>query len=230
VRTAVRTPCREEDYEGEVQPEPDRASPDHGEWAYGVGKRAAEDVLVRAGAEFRFPATRLRIPMVNGERDYHRRIERYVWRFLDGGGVIVPDGGTHRVRHVYGRDVVKATLDVLGRTETFGRVYNLCQDETPTLAELLTLLARLLGAPARLVPVRTQDLVAAGLDPVVLSPFSARWMSFLDASRAARELGFRPTPLERALDSIVTSLLAHPPEDRPVGYAARPKERELIGP
>ena len=41
-----------------------------------------------------FPATRLRIPMVNGQRDYYRRIESYLWRLLDGSPILLPDGGT----------------------------------------------------------------------------------------------------------------------------------------
>jgi nucleoside-diphosphate-sugar epimerase len=228
VRAGAPSPSREEDYEGPLMPEPEPRSPDHEEWAYGMGKRAAEDVLASAWDAARFPATRLRLPMVSGERDYHRRIEAYVWRLMDGGGVIVPDGGDRRLRHLYGRDVVRTILSMLGCPATFGRAYNLCQEETPTLHALLTLLARLLDAPARLVPVTTDRLVAAGLDPVALSPFSGRWMSFLDATRAKAEIGFRPTPVERYLETIVTCLLAHPPGDRPTGLAQRARERELI--
>ena len=45
------------------------------DWTYGVEKRRAEDVLVDAWDSTGFPSTRLRIPMVNGERDHYRRIE-----------------------------------------------------------------------------------------------------------------------------------------------------------
>ena len=44
---------------------------------------------------------------MNGERDASGRLESYLWRLLDGGPVILPDGGTHRVRHVYGLDVAR---------------------------------------------------------------------------------------------------------------------------
>jgi nucleoside-diphosphate-sugar epimerase len=219
--------ARETDYEGRVVPEPPAGHPDHEDWAYGVGKRASEDVLAEAFARTRFPSTRLRLPMVCGERDHKRRWEGYLWRLLDGGPVLVPDGGHHRLRHVYSRDVAAAIAGFLGQPKTFGQAYNLCQQETPTLAEVLEAAARLLGAPSRLQPIPRAAVEAAGLDPVRVSPFSGRWMSFLDPARARAELGFAATPLATALPSIVASFLAHPPADRPEAYAGREREIAL---
>jgi len=164
---------------------------------------------------------------VNGERDYHRRMEGYLRRMLDGGPVLLPDGGEHLVRHVYSRDVARAIADLLGCADTFGRAYNLCQEETPTLASLLERVAGLLGAEPRLVALPRAELEAAGLDPVRVSPFSGRWMSLLDPGRARRELGFAPTPLPAYLGAIVAAFLAHPPATAPEGYATRAREREL---
>jgi nucleoside-diphosphate-sugar epimerase len=226
VRAGCRRPAREEDYDGEVMPEPVSAY-DKGQWDYGVKKRALEDALAAAWSESRFPSTRLRIPMVSGERDHFRRTERYLWRMLDGGPLLMPDGGDRVARHVYSGSVVRAVLALLGRADTFGQAYNLAQEETPTLRELLTLLAERLGAPARLVDVPAERLRAAGLDPLLLSPFSGTWMSFLDPARAKAELDFRHEPLGSYLDKIVTSFLAHPPADPPPGYESRTAERQL---
>jgi len=165
--------------------------------------------------------------MVNGERDHFRRLEGYLWRMLDGGPVLLPDGGAHRVRHVYSRDVARAVALLIGRPETFGQAYNLCQEETPTLAEMLEMVADLLGAPPRLQPIARAALEGAGLDPVQVSPFSGRWMSFLDPALARRELAFAPTPLRACLGAIVASFLAHPPATPPEGYASRDRERAL---
>jgi nucleoside-diphosphate-sugar epimerase len=220
-------PAREEDYEGALMAEPPSDHPDHEQWAYGAGKRAAEDALAAAFARERFPSTRLRIPMVNGERDYHRRMEGYLFRLLDGGPVLLPDGGAHRTRHVYSRDVARAITDLLGRPDTFGRAYNLCQEETPTLVALLQTVAGLLGAAPRLVAVPRAEIEAAGLDPVGVSPFSGLWMSFLDPARARQELGFRPTPVPESLAAIVAAFLAHPPSAPPEGYATRAGELGL---
>lgn len=209
--------ARETDYDGPLMPEPADAG-EREEWAYGMGKRGAEDALAEAWAKARFPSTRLRIPMVNGERDYHRRIEGYLFRLLDGEPLLLPDGGRTPTRHVYGGAVARAAARILGNAATFGQAYNLAQDETPTLAEILALLAEILGAPARFVEVPAARIAAAGLDVVRVSPFSGRWMSFLDPSRAKAELGFRHEPLRHYLEKIVASFLAHPPADPPESY------------
>jgi nucleoside-diphosphate-sugar epimerase len=228
VRESCPRPARESDYDGPVTPEP--ADPfDKGQWDYGVKKRALEDALAEAWGRSRFPATRLRIPMVNGERDHFRRLERYLWRMLDGGPVLLPDGGGRVTRHVYSGSVVKAILGLLGRAEAHGQAYNLAQDETPTLRELLALVAERLGAPARLVDVPAARVRAAGLDPLVLSPFSGRWMSLLDPTRAKVEIGFRHEPLGSYLDKVVTTFLAHPRSDPPPGYEHRTAESRLAG-
>lgn len=223
VRESAPRPAREADYVGPLLPEP-RDPAEHREWDYGMGKRAVEDTLAEYWGAMRFPSTRLRIPMVNGERDHYRRLEGYIWRLLDGGPVLLPDGGDRPTRHVYCGSVARAILGMLGSEKTFGEAYNVAQDETPTLGELLTLLAERLGAPARLVPVPAAAIREAGLEPVRISPFSGRWMSFLDPSRARAELGFRHEPLGAYLDKIVTTFLANPPGEPPPNYATRAAE------
>jgi nucleoside-diphosphate-sugar epimerase len=193
-----------------------------------MGKRAAEDALQEAWAGSRFPGTALRLPVVNGERDHTRRLESYLWRLLDGQPLLLPDGGGERLRHVYAGDVVGVLTAILGRADTFGRAFNVCQEEAPTLRELVELLAGLLGrARPDLVDVSAARLEEDGLSVRGVSPFSSRWISHLDASLARAELGFRPTPLAQALASIVASFLAHLPERPPENYAAREREVAL---
>jgi nucleoside-diphosphate-sugar epimerase len=218
-------PSREEDADGETMPRP-AADPDLGEWAYGMGKRACEEVLAEAFERLRFPATRVRIPMVNGERDPFRRFDAYLWRLLDGGPLLLPGDARH-TRHVYGAEVARFVAAILGRPATYGRAFNLAQEETPTLRELVAALAALTGSRSELLPVADDALAAAGLDAAALSPFSTRWMSFIDPSRARDELGFRHLPLDAYLGRIVASLLAHPPASPPVSYAQRDREIAL---
>jgi nucleoside-diphosphate-sugar epimerase len=226
VRDPRPAPARESDYDGPLMAAPP-AEKEKQEWDYGMGKRAAEDVLAAAWAERRFPSTRLRLPMVNGERDYYRRLEGYLWRLLDGGPLILPDGGIRPTRHVYGAAVARAIASLLGRVDTFGEAYNLAQDETPTAREILTLTAELLGTSPRFVTVPARDMLTAGLDVVAVSPFSGRWMSFLDPARARAELGFRHEPLREYLGRIVAAFLAHPPAAPPPALARRGEERAL---
>jgi hypothetical protein len=90
------------------------------------------------------------------------------------------------------------------------------------------MVAGLIGAAPRLVAVPRAELEAAGLDPVGVSPFSGRWMSFLDPGRARRELGFAPTPVSTYMAAIVAAFLAHPPEAPPESYATRARELDLV--
>jgi nucleoside-diphosphate-sugar epimerase len=224
VREGCPRPSREEDYEGRVMARP--SDPDElPQWEYGAGKRDCEDALVRARG---FPSTRIRIPVVNGEGDSSGRLDGYLWRLLDGGPVILPDGGEHRVRHVYGVDVARALVALAGDARTHGKAYNLANDETPTLLELVALLARELGAPSpRTLAVPSSELRARGLVPRRISAFSSPWQSFLDPSRARSELGFVATALGHQARSIVASFLAHAPHP-PEEYAVdRPKELEV---
>lgn len=226
VRDERHWPASESDYDGPRMPRP--VDPhDLRDWEYGIFKRDGEDVLSSAWREQGFPSTRIRIPMVNGERDHYRRIESYLWRLLDEGSVLLPDGGGNLCRHVYGMDVARTIAGLLGNRATFGEAYNLSQEEQPTLAELLTHLAGLLGAPAQLLPVSSAAIAAAGLRPVQVSPFSDSWMSRLDPSKARRELGFVHTPLATYLHSVVAHFLARPPEDRPANYQHRETELRL---
>jgi nucleoside-diphosphate-sugar epimerase len=208
VRDRVPPACREEDYEGALMPRPTDAH-ELVEWEYGVKKRTCEDVLAEAWAKKKFPATRLRIPMVNGEDDFHGRIQKYLARLARGESIVLPDGGQTPMRHVYADDVARAIVSLLGDDTTFGQAFNLAQDETPTLAELVELLAERLGAPARTVPISSSELSARGVDVERLSPFSTRWMSFLETSEAKRELGWTPTPLREQMGRIVAAWMAY---------------------
>ena len=226
VRENCPRPARESDYAGAVMPEPSNPD-DREEWLYGVRKRETEDILAEAWNSSHFPATRLRIPMVNGERDYFRRMESYLWRILDGGPILLPKEDSRPTRHVYGFAVARAIADILGKEKTFGEAYNLCQDETPTVAQLVMLLARLVGAPARIRLIPSRILSEAGLEPSKISPFNTPWMSFIDPAKAKTELNFRNEPLEIYLDKIVTSFLNHPPAAPPENYSFRSRELTL---
>jgi nucleoside-diphosphate-sugar epimerase len=228
VREGCPVPAREADYDGPLMPKP--ADPrDHWDWEYGVGKRACEDALQAAWESKRFPGTRVRIPIVNGERDPTRRLEGYLWRLLDGGPVLLPDGGAALLRHVYAGDVVRFLLRILGDASTRGQAYNVCQDEMLPLRELIGLLAESMDARPRLVDVPSAAIEAAGLELRAVSPFTTRWTSRLDPTRAREELGFRPRPLREALDVIVRAFLAHLPEAPPDGYAGRAAEIRIAG-
>ncbi len=225
VREDCPLPASESDFDGSVMGRPDESEARE-EWTYGVLKRGCEEVLARSSD---FPSTRVRIPMVNGERDYYRRLESYLWRMLDGGPLLVPDGGTEVCRHVYGLDVADALASMLGRSHLFGRAFNVAQWEAPRLSDLLALLAEALGAPCRLVSLPAASISSAGLRMTEVSPYSTRWMSYIDPSLARNELGFRSTNLPEVLARVVGAFLTAPPSAPPPGYEQRALERTLAG-
>jgi len=222
VREGCPKPARETDYDGPVMARPTDDT-DGPQWDYGYGKRQCEDVV----SADKVRATRVRIPVVNGPKDNQRRMESYLWRLVDGAEVLLPDGGETPMRHVYSEDVARAVAAMLGDERTYGQAYNLVQDETPTLRELLEGMAERVGAKPTLVGVTTEQVMAAGLVMREVAPCAERGMCFMDGAKAKAELGFQPTPLWQYVDRVVAAFLAHPADDRPEGYEHRTREAEL---
>jgi nucleoside-diphosphate-sugar epimerase len=226
VRLGVKRPYKEEDYPGPVMAEPAKSDESTYEnWLYGFDKRAAEDVLARAWTGQKFPYTSLRLPMVNSERDHYDRIYGYFLRLQDGGPILVPEGDGLPVRHVYGEDVVQAILCLAGSDLGKGRAYNIGQDETFSLEEVLKMLAELMHRPLRLVQMAREELQSHGLLPYC-SPFSGQWMSSLDNTRSKEELGMRYTPMRVYLEKLVSHFQSA--RKRKIeGYSQRARELEL---
>ena len=220
VRTPpVPEPAVEEAYDGAVIAPPGEDDPEYGSWLYGVEKRECEDLLRDARD---FPATVLRLPMVQGERDHFRRTHAYVARLLDGGPILVPDAPNRLLRHVYYADVVRAIRDLLESGTGKGRVYNLSQDEAITLQEFLAILGGALGVEPRCVVAPRARLEREGLLPDC-SPFSGRSMSIIDNSRAKRELGCGFTGPAEYLPTVARRCLETAPDEVP-GYSQRVRE------
>lgn len=223
VREGCPRPSRELDYAGPVMAAPPTPA-DHEDWAYGIGKRGAEDVLAAAA---HLPSSRLRIPMVNGELEHKRRLEAYVWRLLDGGPLAIARGDAI-ARHVYSGAVIDCLLRLVDVPPPAGHAFNLAQAEQPTVRELVERIAHRVGARPELVDVPPDALEAAGLSVRAASPFSSRWMSLIDPGRAIAELGFTHPPLATYLDSILASLFAAWPTTPPPGYDQRADELAFL--
>lgn len=228
IRKGITRPFKEEDYEGELEPRPEPNTYDYEEWLYGYEKRTAEDALAQAYRRDGFPYTALRLPMVNGERDTFKRLYGYILRIKDGGPILIPDEPNYPVRNVYSGDVVHAISQILSTGNGKGRAYNISQDETIPLVELLNMLGEFLGREPRIQLAKRSLLRANGLLPDC-SPFSDKWMSELDNSRSKAELGMTYTPLEEYLSRIVQHYAEHPPE-KPSSYRRRRSEKNLILP
>lgn len=225
VREGAERPYSEADYDGRLQPAPKPNTFAYEEWRYGMGKREAEDVLFNAHAESGFPATTLRLPMVNSERDGFNRLYAYVLRLRDGGPILVPETPSYPLRHVYGKDVVSAIEKLIALETGIGKSYNISQDETVSLDEFLDLLGDIMGVTPHPVRIKRSRLEADGFVPDC-SPFSERWMSELTNDLSKAELGMNYTPLREYLSKLVAVYdEAKPPA--PTSYKRRPAELRL---
>ena len=221
VRQNYQPNAREDFYDGPLIPPP-ADERNLAEWQYGAEKRAAEDVVLGSG----IPSTRLRIPMVHGLGDYYRRIESVLCRLLDGGPLLVPNAN-HLARHVYAPAVARVLQQVLGDPRCFGKAWNVCQDETPTVLELVQRIASCLGVVPMVLQPTSEQLLKHGLHPVDVCPFSGTWMSCLDPSAVKRDLGLVHEPLSEYLPGIVHGLLQKWPSAPPESLKHRATELQI---
>jgi len=204
--------------------EPKRGSRDHGQWRYGVGKRRAERTLLSLRTTHGVRATILRLPILQGRDDGSRRLWAYLERMLDGGPLVLPDGGASLTRFLWAGDVGRFVVQLAAATPR-SAVYNLAQPDAMPLRDYLEHVARAAGVSPRFVAATWDECRAAGLDRT-FSPFAGRWRSVLDPARAATECGFVGARTEEYLPDVVRWHLEHRPESHE-GYALRARELEL---
>jgi nucleoside-diphosphate-sugar epimerase len=226
VTSSRRMPYREEEASMPLVPEPDRAGPDHAQWTYGVGKRRAERALLALRSMHGVRCTILRLPVLIGAHDRSLRLWAYLERLLDGGPILLPEGGAQHVRFLDPGDVGRVLLGWMGGSWPPQVAYNLAQHEVVTLREALETVARAAERPLRAVDASWEEIDGAGLTRA-FSPFAGSWVSVLDPERAVRDFGFEATPMADYLPAAVRWHLEHRPARSHLGYAARAREIEI---
>ncbi len=217
-------PSREEDFFQELIPCPPG---EESAYSYGVEKRKIEKFLEDRFFSSGFPSVRLRCPVIHGPRDYTLRLYSYLLRISDGNPVILPEGGDIIIRHIFVQDVVRAIETILLREGFSGKVYNLAQSEILPLSEFLGKIAGILGVTVKFCFLPGDQLIRSGIS-MEISPFSNRWVSYMDPSLAVDELEFRSTPLEHWLPLVIEyfqNLYQGPP---PENFRSRPTEIDLL--
>ncbi|MBI1798748.1 MAG: NAD-dependent epimerase/dehydratase family protein [Candidatus Eisenbacteria bacterium] len=226
VTEAPRTPHREEDSDGPLIAEPPAETHDHAQWSYGLGKRRAERAALTLRESHGVRAVVLRLPVIHGEDDPRLRLWAYLERMLDGGPLLLPDGGERLVRYLYAGDVAGALLRLIDEGSPRGTVYNLAQPEVLTFREFLDQTAPAAGCAPRFVSAPSEELEREGLDPA-FSPLAGRWTSVLDPSLAIADMGFSATRLADWLPGVVRAHLERRPARSHAGYAQRAREIEV---
>ncbi len=219
-------PYVEDDDALPLRAEPAAGSADHPQWRYGAGKRRAEAALRARGEALGIATTALRLPIVQGEDDRSLRLWAYLERMLDGGPIVLPDGGERPARFLDVADLAPVVARIAAGPAPRRFAYNLAQPDTPTLREFLDRVARAAGVETRFVAASWERCGAAGL-PDGFLPYAGRWASQLDPARAVAELGFSGTPSDTYVPRIVRWTLAHRPAASDEGYAHRAREVEL---
>jgi nucleoside-diphosphate-sugar epimerase len=219
-------PFLEESAEGPLGEAPAEDGPYYPGWVYGTGKRRAEHTLLALRATHGMRALALRLPIVQGEEDVSLRLWGYLERMLDGGPIVLPDGGRRPTRHLDVRDVARTLVRLAESAPPRQAVYNLAQPDLVPLRDLLARVAEAAGVTPRFVEASWDECREAGLDGD-FSPYAGRWSSVLDPSRAAAEWGFLGTRSDQYLPRVVRWHLDHRPPLSHAGYAQRDREREL---
>lgn len=216
-------PHAEADDRHPLMPEPAANSPDHGQWRYGAGKRRAEQALRTVPG---LDIVALRLPTVQGEGDASLRLWAYLERMLDGGPLLLPEGGRRPVRFFYAGDLAAALEQIGAATSLAHDAYNLASPDILPLRTFLERVAALARLEPRFIDVSWEDYRAAGLDPGFL-PYAGHWASVLDPARAAAELGIVGSRSEDYLPRVVGWHMEHRPQASHEGYAQRAGERAL---
>jgi len=217
-------PLKEEDFDRELYPKPQA----HDEWwIYGYNKRKCEDVLQQAFKKHRFPVTMFRPPIIIGERDYTLRAYSYFIRIMDGEPLILPDGGLNVSTHVYQDDIVRTLSLNLMNPVSYGKAYNLAQEEYLSLRNFVLKSAEILNRKIEIVDIPSKILEKTSFG-VAFSPFSSRRPFILDVQKAKKELHFSSTPFmtwaEKTINWFFKEYEGEPPEN----YSLREKEIDFV--
>jgi len=172
------------------------------EYAYGVNKRECEEELQTCSPDV-FHVTVLRPPFIIGESD-HALLPSYVCRLLDGGPMILPDGGLNSLTLAYAPDVADAIASCLANQDTYGQALNLGNDEVVNVRELMLAIAEHLEVERRVIDIPSwflQERIDASAFPC-----SNSFNIILSTTYAKRLIKFRSTTLDDALRRSVKAV------------------------
>lgn len=194
--------------------------------AYGAGKAAGEDVVVRA---FEDKALVVRPGLIVGPHDPTDRFAYWPRRIARGGRVLAPGGPGHPAQFIDVRDL--ASWIIAASEAGIGGTFNATGHPT-TLGALLEACQRVVSASSEFVWVKDDDLMAAGVNPWMGVPLWIRvpgWEAHarVDIERAlAAGLVFRPID-ETIRDTLAWDLARGGPSQGAEGLT-REREEELL--
>ncbi len=185
-----------------------------GDWTHSYEKILVEHVLLGNPA---LPGTILRLPAVYGPGDPHRRLRPYVKRMLDGRRRILVDArlAAWRWSHGYVENVAHAIALAVTSEHAVGRVYNVAEAGTPTMAERIRGIGRLLAWDGEVIA-----MPAAQLPPHLHSALAMTQDLIMNTDRIRRDLGYHErVDMDRGLEHTIAWERDQPPAPDDPGAA-----------
>jgi nucleoside-diphosphate-sugar epimerase len=167
---------------------------DQNHWMARYDKILVERILLN---QTELPATILRFPAVLG-RNEHRRFRRWLQPMLRGDAElrVQDDWAAWHWTHGFAEDVAEAVVLAVDNPAAAGRIYNVGERRTPTMAERLSEFARVAGWRGRIIKVPATDLPETDR----MSQNFAHHLAY-DTTRIRSELGYKEiVPRERSLE------------------------------
>jgi nucleoside-diphosphate-sugar epimerase len=158
---------------------------------YAAGKLAAEKVLME---QDQMPYTIVRPSSTAGPDDPSGRCQFYFRRLLDGGPLILTNGGIQIHSMAYRRDVARGFIAVMNSERAVNHVYNFAQDRMFRIVDFVRLAANFLEVEADIVSIPAESLQQSGFD--YGEPWTHTGTFILDISRAITDLAYKSTPVE----------------------------------
>lgn len=167
---------------------PPQEDPNDIHWKYARGKIEAEEVIRK---KCEVPWTIIRPPVVYGPDDPTERGFWYLVRLLEGGPLILANGGVQSFRLSYSKDVAQAFLKAALNPKAHQKSYFIGQKEIITLKDFLDESAKHLGVSPQYVSIPSE--IAGEL----AGPHGSMINIIPEISEAERDLNLSPTPFSQ---------------------------------
>jgi len=184
------------------------------DWTFHYEKILVERAVLGSRA---LPGTVLRLPAVYGPGDSYHRLRPYIKRMEDRRPAIVLDDAQAgwRWSHGYVENVAHAIALATTDNRALGRIYNIGEEDTPTMAERVRQIGELEDWTGRVVQLPVERLPAH-----LRSPYEPRQDLVVDTRRLRNELQFiEPVSLEEGLRRTIAWEREHPAEPNDPGPA-----------
>ena len=140
----------------------DETAPLNGSSTYGLGKIAADELLLKAYQEDGFPVTIFKPSYTYGMGLLGRQVGGdggWIDRLRKGKPILSAGDGLNYFQFLSSRDAGVGSAEVLGRTKSLGEIYNLVHPTPRTWDEWYCKVAEALGVTAKIVHVSQETLI-----------------------------------------------------------------------